>query len=548
MKQWMSAFAILASANFVLAADDANAQRRKGAKRPAATASAAPAGSRLWGPLNSLAGTAWLDDKSGDVIQYRWKLRGEILSIETYSRADIEPQIDEIRLAPNGLSLTRVTVQPTGSMQRQYALEMPRAGVLIEAEAMGATITRRTMRLTADRIFIDSEISVNGAVRPGASVEWRKLSSAELPEQLGRIAAAQAAQRAEQAELAKSWGAFVQLAGTDWKWQSGKSVFISEYRWREPGKTLVASHNSSRKGESYEEVVTLDSATGTLVGTADGTEYRYSFEDGAIVATAANNKARTTRRLLDATSYQLVTHKRKGEAWVTDENIRVESAMGGVPSVPIQLLSSGGAIVSSEALQVAVPITPTAAPDRAEQLAVQQAPAPPPAEPEKKKGGGLLKTLGRVGEVMVATTGAQLLANAITQQSGGTLDPSLSSPGAQSLLGALGGKPSGVSGSGSVAGAGSAASGGKGYAPRQNILSGHPACRGYTVDNYKQYFQQNSKGPDVQLHSLCAGAYNYYWMYLNAIKQGYSQADSDRTYAAFTDSAKVAIHFYETAR
>lgn len=97
-------------------------------------------------------------------------------------------------------------------------------------------------------------------------------------------------------------------------------------------------------------------------------------------------------------------------------------------------------------------------------------------------------------------------------------------------------------------------SGGKGavtpgsYPARPNTLQGHPACAGYTVDNYKEYFESNSSGPDVQLHSLCAGAYNYYWMYLNAIRQGYSQADSDRTYAAFQDAANVATGFYANAR
>lgn len=86
------------------------------------------------------------------------------------------------------------------------------------------------------------------------------------------------------------------------------------------------------------------------------------------------------------------------------------------------------------------------------------------------------------------------------------------------------------------------------YPPRPNTLAGHPACAGYTVDNYQSHFQANSKGPDVQLHSLCAGAYNYYSMYLNAIRQGYSQADSDRTYQAFQGAAQTAINFYQTAR
>lgn len=80
-----------------------------------------------------------------------------------------------------------------------------------------------------------------------------------------------------------------------------------------------------------------------------------------------------------------------------------------------------------------------------------------------------------------------------------------------------------------------AGGGGVSYPARPNTLDGHPACSGYTVDNYKQYFQANSSGPDVQ-------------MYLNAIRQGYSQADSDRTYSAFQDAARTATGFYESAR
>ncbi|GIL39711.1 hypothetical protein TMPK1_19480 [Rhodospirillales bacterium TMPK1] len=67
-------------------------------------------------------------------------------------------------------------------------------------------------------------------------------------------------------------------------------------------------------------------------------------------------------------------------------------------------------------------------------------------------------------------------------------------------------------------------------------------------ENYQQYFQQHSTGPDVQLHSLCAGAFNYYHMYVNAIRQGYSEADCNKTYKAFSDAALVASDFYRTAR
>lgn len=86
------------------------------------------------------------------------------------------------------------------------------------------------------------------------------------------------------------------------------------------------------------------------------------------------------------------------------------------------------------------------------------------------------------------------------------------------------------------------------YPARRNTLDGSAACAGYSVDNYKEYFEMNSQGPDVQLHTLCAGAYNYYWMYLNAIRQGYSKSESDRTYRAFQDAALVATDFYAKTR
>jgi hypothetical protein len=98
------------------------------------------------------------------------------------------------------------------------------------------------------------------------------------------------------------------------------------------------------------------------------------------------------------------------------------------------------------------------------------------------------------------------------------------------------------------------AGGGKGavtpgsYPTKPPAFGSHPACSGYTVDNYKQVFEQNANGPDVQLHTHCAGAYNYYWMYLNAIRQGYAEHDANRTYAAHADAARVAMSFYDSAR
>lgn len=47
---------------------------------------------------------------------------------------------------------------------------------------------------------------------------------------------------------------------------------------------------------------------------------------------------------------------------------------------------------------------------------------------------------------------------------------------------------------------------------------------------------------------MCAAAFNHYWMYVNAIRQGYSESDSMITYCVFKDSARTAISFYENAR
>lgn len=105
---------------------------------------------------------------------------------------------------------------------------------------------------------------------------------------------------------------------------------------------------------------------------------------------------------------------------------------------------------------------------------------------------------------------------------------------------------SGSGGTGSTTGPGSAAPGS--YATRPNTLLNSAACQGYTNDNFMEYFAQNSNGPDVQLHTLCAGAFNYYSMYLNAIRMGYSEAEANITYSAFQDAALVATEFYANAR
>ena len=94
-----------------------------------------------------------------------------------------------------------------------------------------------------------------------------------------------------------------------------------------------------------------------------------------------------------------------------------------------------------------------------------------------------------------------------------------------------------------AAGAGAVAPGS--YPAREDVLLGHPACAGYTVENYKSRFAANSEGNDVQLHTMCAQSYDLFASYNRAIAQGYSRTDSDLTYDAYMQAALNASHFYE---
>lgn len=103
-------------------------------------------------------------------------------------------------------------------------------------------------------------------------------------------------------------------------------------------------------------------------------------------------------------------------------------------------------------------------------------------------------------------------------------------------------------GGGSGGGASLATPGGGGadWTPEPNTLEGSDACPGYTSQNYKEYYAANSQS-DVQLHSLCAAAFNYYSMYLNAKKQGYSKQEAHRTYEAFQGAASTAEGYFRDA-
>lgn len=89
------------------------------------------------------------------------------------------------------------------------------------------------------------------------------------------------------------------------------------------------------------------------------------------------------------------------------------------------------------------------------------------------------------------------------------------------LGGGLGGGPTGVRGS---------------YPTRPNLAEG-PQCPGFTLGNYRTHAYEG--GRDQQLYSHCGVAFEYYKWYLNAIEQGYSEADANRTYNAHEGAVRV---------
>lgn len=84
------------------------------------------------------------------------------------------------------------------------------------------------------------------------------------------------------------------------------------------------------------------------------------------------------------------------------------------------------------------------------------------------------------------------------------------------------------------------------YPTKKNMLQGQSACANFNETNYRQLALSGE--PDTQLKAMCGQAYEYYTMYKRAIKQGYSEADANRTYAAHEGAARNAVSFYENNR
>jgi TPR repeat protein len=103
------------------------------------------------------------------------------------------------------------------------------------------------------------------------------------------------------------------------------------------------------------------------------------------------------------------------------------------------------------------------------------------------------------------------------------------------------------SGAGATPAAGSGSNSGGAAYPTKPMVAMGEACAGFTLENYRTRAFQAGAG-DPQLNAMCGQAFVYYSAYLNAIRQGYAEADADRTFAAHQAAARNAIAFHQNYR
>jgi membrane-associated protease RseP (regulator of RpoE activity) len=315
--------------------------------------------------------------------------------------------------------------------------------------------------------------------------------------------------------LRQKWGPYWNLAGLRLAHADGQ--WVDWYSWIDRGKVLNDFIHHPGEGNGYNVILTLQ-------------------EDGKI-AKKQGDKVVGVRTIISDTEMDAVDDG-KPLRWVYD------LAADSVTISRFQLRRDGSRkpvdstqfrrIDETEEGRLA------SAYQRQQVLLAQQQQAAQQAKQSGGGGGGLFGALG--GAMLGAMAGgnpSQVVGAAM--KGAAIVDPNAAALGSvgDSLI---------TGNTASVGGVGGLAqnSGGGSYPTRPNLLDGSPACSMMNQSNYRQVGV--SGGNDVQLKTMCAQAHEYYHMYLNAIAQGYSEADANRTYAAHQGAAQNAISFYENNR
>lgn len=312
------------------------------------------------------------------------------------------------------------------------------------------------------------------------------------------------------------WGIWRFAADNSWLGSTGT---LYTYSWMRPGEVLSAEV-VSKEGTAY-NTFTI-SSDGSISINVSGTSLTLTpMPDGSFVQ-PISKKVRYHYQLQDGI-LKVSAEKVQNGFWQATDDVASDQRRL-VPAAQLATIRDRA--------------------KRQQEIAAQTArEAAQAAESAPRSGhGGLFGALGGAAlGAMMGGSAEQIVGTAL--KGAAMVDPNVAALGGvgDTLITGNADMASGIAGVGSVGG-GSGAS----YPTRGNALDGSQACSMMNLNNYRTVAL--SGNPDAQLKTMCGQAFEYYHMYLNAIQQGYSEDDANRTYSAHEQSARVAISFYENAR
>lgn len=353
------------------------------------------------------------------------------------------------------------------------------------------------------------------------------------------------------AAIARDWGVLARLVGQKFLYAKPdypQFHYVQSFSWLNRGTSVAISYDLLATGQTASWImVTRDTASGKFRALTHGKFRAIPFvgQRGDVSVTAdgrvnfAWDPTPDTKDVVwgggDGTlmlDYQLADDSLRYEYYYVGKNAKSSRrAASGIPSVTGKSNESLRTVVAEQQRQHHATMTRIWASIAADSAAKAAEAA---ANPKKGFGGGLLRAAIGAGLGVAAanangmdasqTLGAAAKGVAlmnpesqVAQVVGASGDAVLQSSG-------LGIAPAGTGSTGAGGGTGPA-----GFTKKTNLAVGS-WCPGFTMQNYRT--EALKKDANVQLRTMCGQAFEYYNMYENAIRQGYSEADCNRTYAA----------------
>jgi hypothetical protein len=337
------------------------------------------------------------------------------------------------------------------------------------------------------------------------------------------------------------WGTLAQMEGRHWTFFVGGVERIGLYQWTIPGQQMAVRYwnaDAYNIGKPDPQVyMTHNPAKGAI-------DAVYTQPSGATTASVFTRGPQGESIETTGARKDIYTLTNAGEVSVQ----HVPPA--GQQAAPLQVRRA----MDNNMVQIAMERT------RAAQQRIAQQQAAARAAEEEDDGDDFLGFLGTAVQAYGIANNdsafAGAIGNAISPEVGsvlqgaanskaGSVSGALSAGIDQAFANSLNQAVPGIVPRGTGGGPGVASLGGGGAANIRNFAMG-PQCPGFTNENYRQHAFNG--GNDQQLFSLCGQAFELFHMTQNAISQGYSEADWNRTYSAHKDAARVATDFYNKNR